>query len=566
MLFLFRYICCMLVLVSWGVSAKPVTLTILPELSSGFERNYNPFLPNVIGTAHEFVFEPLIIFREGKTVPPAYRLATSYAMNKALKVLTISLRDGVKWSDGYAFSGRDVAFTIEMMRKHPELDYNGISEWVERTQVLPGNKIKVFLKKPNAQFIYQLVSMPVVPEHQWKFVKDPATFTNSDPVGTGPFTQITSFSQDDVVQCRNPFYWQQKALHIDCISYRREASNDALISALAQGRYDWTSAFVPDIERNYASYSQDFHYYHAPSSTVSLMMNFGHANPVLRKVMQNIDFRRGLSMAIRRDLLINIAAYGQAEAAHFASGMSQKYVDWIDRNIAEQFVFYIRHHPIAARESLDKAKTSDRNGDGWRDLPDGSKLALSIMTPEGWTDFNTAAELVAESLQTAGIQVTTEKVPFNTYLKRLSAGDYTLAITNYPDGITPYRYFTAAFYSRNQGPEHPRYAHHFYKSPYIDNLLQDYLLADTLDKQRQIIHALQKETATQLITVPLFNAVESVQYSTKRFTGWFRTKNGAPDVPLVWPQWQERLLQVLALRPVEPDLTSEMPGFSETVG
>lgn len=344
------------------------------------------------------------------------------------------------------------------------------------------------------------------------------------------------------------------------------ATNDALISALAEGTYDWTSAFIPDIERNYASYSEDYHYYHAPASTVSLMMNFGHANPVLRKVMQSVDFRRGLSMAIRRDLLINIAAYGQAEAAHFASGLSQKYVDWIDRDIAEQFVFYIRHHPVAATQTLEKLNICDKNGDGWRELPDRSALTLSIMTPDGWTDFNTAAELVAESLQTAGFNVTAEKVPFSTYLKRLSAGDYTLAITNYPDGITPFRYFDAAFNSRYQRPEHPRYAHHFYKNAYIDTLLQDYLLADTQDKQRQIIQALQKETAAQLITIPLFNSVESVQYNTSRFTGWFNTPENTPDVPLVWPQWQERLLQVLALRPVNSEVLQGEPETGDIVG
>ena len=40
-------------------------------------------------------------------------------------------------------------------------------------------------------------------------LKDPATYTNSRPVGTGPFTVVTRFTTQDYVLNKNPRYWQR---------------------------------------------------------------------------------------------------------------------------------------------------------------------------------------------------------------------------------------------------------------------------------------------------------------------------------------------------------------------
>ena len=44
--------------------AQESTLTVLPKLSEGFQRNFNPFRSNVLATTNGFIFEPLFIVDE----------------------------------------------------------------------------------------------------------------------------------------------------------------------------------------------------------------------------------------------------------------------------------------------------------------------------------------------------------------------------------------------------------------------------------------------------------------------------------------------------------------------
>ena len=49
----------------------------------------------------------------------------------------------------------------------------------------------------------------IVPEHIFSKVEQPETFSNPNPVGTGPFTEILKFDQQVWDLGRNPFYWQE---------------------------------------------------------------------------------------------------------------------------------------------------------------------------------------------------------------------------------------------------------------------------------------------------------------------------------------------------------------------
>ena len=125
---------------------------------------------------------------------PEYRLAESFAYNDDLTAVTFKIRDGVKWSDGQPFTANDVLFTFNMLKAHPELDLNAI--WTQIKDVsVDGNNVTIDFNASNSGLIYKLVQVYVVPEHVWKDVADPSTFTNDNkPVGSGPMTEITRFT------------------------------------------------------------------------------------------------------------------------------------------------------------------------------------------------------------------------------------------------------------------------------------------------------------------------------------------------------------------------------------
>ncbi len=84
--------------------------------------NYNPYSPKPLTST--WLFEPLMI-QNGLTCDVTPWLATKYKWEGATK-LTFDIRDGVKWSDGQAFTAKDVAFTFNLAKQYPALDKGGV--------------------------------------------------------------------------------------------------------------------------------------------------------------------------------------------------------------------------------------------------------------------------------------------------------------------------------------------------------------------------------------------------------------------------------------------------------
>ncbi|MBY5948733.1 ABC transporter substrate-binding protein [Photobacterium rosenbergii] len=544
---------------SYAFTSQPQSVTILtvvPEYKDAVTANFNPFSKGSMPTTHEFMFEPLVIFNTLQNNKPEYRLATHYQLDKDLMGISFSLRDGVRWSDGNPFSADDVIFSFSIALKYPELDSHGIGQWVESIEKRDKNEVYFRLKKPNALAAYTLVLLPIVPKHQWQAIDNFAHFTNPTPIGTGPFTEIKELDENGYLQCANPAYWQAEKLHIDCLRYPKVTTNDDFISRISKGEFDWTGSFIPDIERHYASYSPDFKYWLPPASNVSLMFNFKTADLATRELFSKVEFRRAVSMTLQRQLLIDIAAFGQGEPSRYASGMSERFRSWADPIITEKYLPFMTYNPMLAQDLLDSIGVVDSNGDGWRELPGGKPLALTILTPNGWSDFNTTAQLISEMLIRVGIKVTPIQADFQQFNDQLAHADYQLAITNYPQGPTPFKYFDMAFNSTYQAPHYPRYAMHYYQNPQVDKLLTHFPIAETNQQRHQIIRDLNQIIANQQVTVPLYNTVEFYQYNTSRFEGWFNKDNPVAS-PLIWPQAPERLLHVLSLRPKEQAAETE---------
>ena len=70
-------------------------------------------------------------------------------------------------------------------------------------------------------------------------------------------------------------------------------------------------------------------------------------------------------------------------------------------------------------------------------LPDGTKLGgWKLITPTGWTDWNTACEIVAKSAQEIGIGISTEFPQAPTVYPELQNGDFDLCMNSYT-GVNP---------------------------------------------------------------------------------------------------------------------------------
>jgi ABC-type transport system substrate-binding protein len=158
-----------------------------------------------------------------------------------------------------------------------------------------------------------------------------------------------------------------------------------------------------------------------------------------------IALRRAISMAYNVDEDIRIARQGQAEPS---TQPVPPNVEGYDPN----FRGYARYDVAGARALLDKFGYVDRDGDGWRDLPDGKPLVLSLASPPSTSD-RLYDELWQKSLKAVGVRVEFVKQKWPDLLKMGRAGKlqmWTLANTSStPDGID----FFELLYGPNAGNE-----------------------------------------------------------------------------------------------------------------
>ncbi|MEF1219590.1 ABC transporter substrate-binding protein, partial [Photobacterium damselae] len=180
-------------------AAEKSQLTIVPDFYPTMVRNFNPYLATNLRTTTDFIYEPLVIFNQMKGNEPVMRLAKNYFMSDDLMKVTFEIRDGVKWSDGKPFTADDVVYSFELLKNKPELDQRGINKWVKGVKK-DGNKVIFDLTEANSNVPYEISFVPVVAKHVWSKVKDPTSFTNENPVGTGPFTVIETFTPQLYVQ------------------------------------------------------------------------------------------------------------------------------------------------------------------------------------------------------------------------------------------------------------------------------------------------------------------------------------------------------------------------------
>ena len=104
----------------------PTVLTaVVGPRQAAFTRSFNPFRNDADSRWPTWagIHEPLIICNRatGQFTP---WLATGYTWTADNLKLRFALRGGVRWSDGEPFTARDVAFTFDLMRRHPVLDHD----------------------------------------------------------------------------------------------------------------------------------------------------------------------------------------------------------------------------------------------------------------------------------------------------------------------------------------------------------------------------------------------------------------------------------------------------------
>src|SRR5690606_14244333 len=213
-------------------------------------------------------------------------------------------------------------------------------------------------------------------------------------------------------------------------------SNDEGNLAFQRGNVDLSQQFAPQIWKMWEEQNLPVgtwfaeEPYHVPGNIPLLHLN------ITRPGLDNVLVRRALAYAINYEQIAATAMSRYSTPVQpsliIPEGGVAKFFD--DEQVAELSWEY---NPDKAKEILEVELGATKGDDGIYVLPDGTRLGpYTILASFGWTDWQTAVEIVAQNATEAGIDVTTEYPEAPTVISRRNVGDFDMVIWTH-SGATP---------------------------------------------------------------------------------------------------------------------------------
>jgi peptide/nickel transport system substrate-binding protein len=498
--------------------SSSVSITMDNESGETWPCGFNPFNPAVNGDGLSFgeVYEELVFvdsLKSGATTP---WLASAYSWADGDKVLTFTIRSGIKWSDGQPFSAQDVAFTFDLLKKYPALDLTSVWSVLSSVSLKGSNQVVFQFKSSAVPYFYYIADqVPIVPEHIWSKISNPVDYLDAAPIGTGPY-EMQKCTPENIVYQKNPNYWQKGLPKIQTVYYPSFTSNDPANEELANGTAQWGSQFVPNIQGYYLSKSKNYHDWFPPIASVSIF--FDLKNPVL----SNVAVRQAMAYAINRPLVSNIGEYGYEPAANQTDIATPTFSSWLDQGLANQYGYGF--NPSKAKSILEKAGFKEVGGV----MQKGStKLSFSIINVGGFSDWVADMSVIQQELKAVGIQIKPENLSEATYDTDLYDGEFQLAYGDETGGPSPYYELRQLLYSHNSAPIGTAASTDWerYSDPATDALIDEYAATTSPATQRTITDDLEKVMLSQVPIIPVVEEVDWYQYDTANVGGWATPAN-----------------------------------------
>ncbi|MDX6319131.1 MAG: peptide/nickel transport system substrate-binding protein [Nocardioidaceae bacterium] len=492
-----------------GSSSHSGVLTIQGDAGNPtLVENFNPFSTTQLeGT--RLIYEPLEI---PSTVDGTFTpfLATGHQFTSPT-TLVYSIRSGVKWSDGKPFTSADVAFTFNLLKKTPALDTTGV--WSQLKSVTAsGDKVTVTFKAPDVPFAATVSQVPIVPQHLWSSIAKPDTTPNTKPVGTGPFT-LKSFAPTQYTFAKNTSYWQASKIAPTEVDFPAQSSNQSTNQLdVSSGKFDWSYNYLPNVQQTYVSKAPSTRsYWFPPGGTIGLFLNLTKAP------YNNVDFRKGLSLALDRKAVAQKAVNGYTDAASLSGLILPNEQKWLDPSLPNNGV--VAQNLSAAKAEFAKAGYTTQGG---KLVHAGKQASMTLVMPNNFSDWIAAAKEVSTQLSAAGISVHLDLPQYAQYEKEIGEGTFDTAIGGFGGSGSPYTDFNNALNSAYAAPLNTATVNNFerFKSPAVDQALAKLARATGEAQQKQATYALENVMYSQVPIVLMYYGGSWGLFQTSNFTGW----------------------------------------------
>jgi peptide/nickel transport system substrate-binding protein len=478
------------------------------------EKNLNPFItPSALPITHDFtmlVYDTL--FWSQVRLDPEPWLATGAEANDDFTTWTVSLREGVTWHDGEAFTADDVAFTFQYFSDiagpgrygHHVYDHPQFTT----ANVIDDLTVELSFAEPVPTFeLLPGGDVPILPQHIWDGIEDPRADATSLPVGTGPFVMVDyQPGSSYTLEANEDYFFGAPTVDRLVMPIVRDAQ--AAFAGLQTGELDFVTRNLPAPLLEQVAGNEELAVIEGTRLQSQYLM-FNTRKPILNDPI----VRKAMSMAIDVDAFVQAIEGGLAEPGN--DTWTHPDSPWA--------------HPVGGHEfDVEAANTMlDDAGyalgeNGVRVAPDGTPLAFTLLVNATAPPQVRSGDLVVEQLAEIGVSITSEP---------LDAPAIGAARRPGPDGPPTVDMFIAVFEAHaHADPDHLFFFFHTpgrgvgavfsgYSNAEFDGLLQASLSAP-IDEKVGLINQAQEIFAAEAPAVTLYYPNGRWAYRPGAYDGW----------------------------------------------
>lgn len=415
-----------------------------------------------------FGYEPLVRwnFDFSGYIP---NVAESFEGNADGSEYTVTLRRGMKFSDGEPLTTEDIRFWYEDVLMNTDITPKPDAVFVVKgepvvVEIIDDYTFMFKFAGPYGFFPMRMANNMAPLSYPFHYMKEfhPAYNPDAEKNATaaGANTWVEYFAQKAadytniekptlfawnltspygssssvLTAVRNPYYWKvdtegNQLPYIDKLQYTVHQAVDTLTLQALNGEIDFQYRHFGILENKPIFFENQEKGGYKLTTIKSSLGNSMCLYPTLttkdenvRELLRNKDFRIGLSHAIDRKEIIDLIFLGQATPQQFAPDVNGPFAN-------EQMAYqYTEFNLDLANEYLDKAGYTQRDSAGFRLRPDGKRITLTAENSTAFPAFTDALNLIKETWKEVGVDLNVKTEDRSIQWERKAANETEIFI------------------------------------------------------------------------------------------------------------------------------------------
>jgi peptide/nickel transport system substrate-binding protein len=333
-----------------------------------------------------------------------------------------------------------------------------------------------------------------LPQHIWQSVKNPATFLNQHPIGTGAYI-LSKFSAQAFELTANPHYYLPGLPKFKTVRFLAYSGNETLDAAAESGVLDWSGAFIPNIKQTYLAKDPKFVVSDIPLATTFLVPN------LVSGPSANLALRQAISAAINRTSISNTVYNGYAPPTNPEALITPNYNSVLDPSLAS--ASFGTPSVAKAKSILSRAHIK-------------TPVSITVKMVAGYTDYLSDLQIMQQELKPVGINLIIAQEAYTKFISDQDNGDFQFLLDSFGYTPDPWSYYYTILDSAIApaiGKADTVGNFGRYRNTEVDSLLAQ--IAGTTDAsvQKPAFYKIEQTFISQMPLIPLWESQDEIEFN-----------------------------------------------------